>query len=144
MYMRAIIFDMDGTLLDSEGYWTRAPLVLLERKGIHVDPNNMPWMAESFRKTLKNYFKSPDCQLDMTMDECVAWCKNYMYTEIYPKGVPAAQARRAGYPGGRAPAERAHVPAVRHGGTIPDHQCEPDGHCALLPVLSNHLRCTPQ
>ena len=88
MYMRAIIFDMDGTLLDSEGYWTRAPLVLLERKGIHVDPNNMPWMAESFRKTLKNYFKSPDCQLDMTMDECVAWCKNYMYTEIYPKGVP--------------------------------------------------------
>ena len=42
MYMRAIIFDMDGTLLDSEGYWTRAPLVLLERKGIHVDPNNRP------------------------------------------------------------------------------------------------------
>ena len=86
--MRAIIFDMDGTLLDSEGYWTRAPLVLLERKGIRVDPNNMPWMAESFRKTLKNYLESPDCQLDMTMDECVAWCKNYMYTEIYPKGVP--------------------------------------------------------
>ena len=33
MYMRAIIFDMDGTLLDSEGYWTRAPLVLLRAAG---------------------------------------------------------------------------------------------------------------
>ena len=25
MDMRAIIFDMDETLLDSEGYWMRAP-----------------------------------------------------------------------------------------------------------------------
>ena len=70
------------------GEYPRLILKMFERKGIHVDPNNMPWMAESFRKTLKNYFESPDCQLDMTMDECVAWCKNYMYTEIYPKGVP--------------------------------------------------------
>lgn len=88
LYMKAIIFDMDGTLLDSECYWTGAPLVLLERKGIKVDPNNMPWMTSRYRQTLKNYLASPDCRLDMSFEECEAWCQNYMYTEIYPKDVP--------------------------------------------------------
>ena len=51
MYMWAIIFDMDGTLLDSEGYWTRAPLVLLERKGIHVEyPTTCPGWRSPFAK----------------------------------------------------------------------------------------------
>lgn len=88
MYMRAIIFDMDGTLLDSEGYWTRVPLALMKSRGIQVDPDNMPWMAPSFRNTLKNYYASPDCQLDIPYDEAVAWCKHYMYTEIYNRDVP--------------------------------------------------------
>ena len=31
--IKAFIFDMDGTLVDSEKYWTLAPRVMLERFG---------------------------------------------------------------------------------------------------------------
>ena len=50
MYMRAIIFDMDGTLLDSEGYWTRAPLVLLERRASMWIPTTCPGWRSPFAK----------------------------------------------------------------------------------------------
>ena len=31
--IKAFIFDMDGTLVDSEKFWTMAPRVMLERFG---------------------------------------------------------------------------------------------------------------
>ena len=35
--MEGVIFDLDGTLLDSMGLWRRAGVIYLERYGIEVD-----------------------------------------------------------------------------------------------------------
>lgn len=57
--IRAAIFDLDGTLLDSNGYWDRAPEVYLEGLGVQAAPGigqtifamTMPEAADYLRRT---------------------------------------------------------------------------------------------
>ncbi len=86
--MQAVIFDMDGTLLDSEKLWSDLFLEMLKAFSIPYDKNNMPWKSTSFRKTIRNYLSSPDCRLQKSFEECEAWGLEYMYNYVYPSGIP--------------------------------------------------------
>ena len=84
--MQAIIFDMDGTLVDSEKYWVLLPRILLYCLGIELTDEqweHAPWRRTSFHSTLKSYFASPELAIDKPYEECVAWCKEYIYHRIY-------------------------------------------------------------
>lgn len=82
--MRAIIFDMDGTLIDSEKYWVTLPLRLLEAYGISTEGwENAPWRDTTFHKTLKNYYALPGCALPIPYEEGEKWCMDYMYKRLY-------------------------------------------------------------
>lgn len=88
--MKAFIFDMDGTLVDSEKFWTLAPRVLLERFGHKLTDAEWEdavttWRASSYRKTLKNIYDGKLFDLPFpTAWDAEEWIRNYMYTEIYP------------------------------------------------------------
>ena len=86
--MQAVIFDLDGTLLDSEKLWSELFLEMLKTFNIPYDEKNMPWKSTSFRKTIRNYLSSPDCQLHKSFEECEAWGVEYMYDYVYPSGIP--------------------------------------------------------
>lgn len=88
--MKAIIWDMDGTITDTEKYWSLLPFRLLEAHGV-PDPRGdaAPWyLRSSYRASLANYLSAPDCPLHMSVDEAIIWCKNYIYTHVYPLGAP--------------------------------------------------------
>ena len=87
--MKAIIWDMDGTITDTEKYWMENPLRLLEHFGV-PDPRgkDAPWFQTSSARSINTYLHSPECRLNMTLDECVIWCRNYIYTHIYADGAP--------------------------------------------------------
>ena len=99
--MKAIIWDMDGTLTDTETYWVQNILRLLEHYGV-PDPRgkDAPWFGTATSETIKNYLASPDCRLTMTYPEARAWCRNYIYTHTYAQGAPLK-------PGARDPLEAA-------------------------------------
>lgn len=86
--IKAFIFDMDGTLVDSEKYWTLAPRVMLERFGYKLTDeewNNAAWRASSYRQTLKNIYEGKLFELPFpTPWDAEEWIRGYMYSEIYP------------------------------------------------------------
>ena len=45
MKYKAIIFDMDGTIIDTEHIWANANRTVLERRGIILTPENQEWLA---------------------------------------------------------------------------------------------------
>ena len=84
--IRAIIFDMDGTLLDSEKYWVKLPQIFLAHHGVVMtdeELKNAPWRQSSFSKTLAGYYASPECAVDISYEEGLAWCRDYIYNKIY-------------------------------------------------------------
>ena len=87
--MKAIIWDMDGTLTDTEYYWIRNIFRLLEHYGV-PDPRGMaaPWFGTATSETIKNYLASPDCKLNMSYHAARSWCRNYIYTHTYAQGAP--------------------------------------------------------
>ena len=87
--MRAIIWDMDGTITDTETYWVLNIFRLLEHYGV-PDPRgkSAPWFGTATSETIRNYLNSPDCRLDMPFEQARAWCRNYIYTHTYAAGAP--------------------------------------------------------
>ena len=87
--MKAIIWDMDGTITDSEQFWTANPFRMLEHFGV-PDPRgkDAPWFQTHYSESIKAYLASPDCKLNMTYEECVNWGKNYVYSHAYSEGTP--------------------------------------------------------
>ncbi len=84
--IRAIIFDMDGTLLDSEKYWVMLPGIFLRHHGVDISDEelkNAPWQQASFSGTLAGYFKSPECAVSMSYEDALKWCREYIYNVIY-------------------------------------------------------------
>ena len=87
--MKAIIWDMDGTITDTERYWIRNIFRLLEHCGVPEERGmDAPWFGTATSETIKNYLASPDCRIDMTYEQARAWCRNYIYTHIYAAGAP--------------------------------------------------------
>lgn len=84
--IRAIIFDMDGTLLDSEKYWMQLPGIFLRHHGVDITDDelkNAPWQTASFSRTLAGYYASPECAVDMSYEDALKWCRHYIYNKIY-------------------------------------------------------------
>lgn len=84
--IRAIIFDMDGTLLDSEKYWVKLPQIFLAHHGVMMTDEELesaPWREASFSKTLAGYYASPECAVEICYDDALAWCRDYIYNNIY-------------------------------------------------------------
>lgn len=87
--MKAIIWDMDGTITDTEKYWIRNIFRLLEHYGVpDARGTAAPWFGVATSGTIKNYLASPDCRLDLTYEQCRDWCRNYIYTHTYAEGAP--------------------------------------------------------
>ena len=87
MSIKAFIFDMDGTLVDSEKYWTLAPRKMLEHYGYNLTDeewNNAPWRAASYRVTCKNIVEGDLFDIPLDVQEAAEWIRTYMYTVIYP------------------------------------------------------------
>ena len=101
--MKAIIWDMDGTITDSEQFWTANPFRMLEHFGV-PDPRgkSAPWFKTHYSESIKAYLESPDCKINMTYEECIIWGKNYAHE---------AQCERV--VGSRKGAEHPDVPAFR-------------------------------
>ena len=87
--MKAIIWDMDGTLTDTETWWVQNIFRLLEHYGVpDARGRNAPWFGTATSETIKNYLASPDCRLNLTYSQCRSWCRNYIYTHTYASGAP--------------------------------------------------------
>jgi len=85
--IKAFIFDMDGTLVDSEKYWTLAPRKMLEHFGYNLSDeewDNAPWRAASYRVTCKNICEGKIFDLPINAEEAAEWIRGYMYSVIYP------------------------------------------------------------
>ena len=67
--MQAAIFDMDGTLIDSMGYWRSVALEFLEEKGYEIPPELRQWVRlNSVRSTpakFRQYFDIPETDAQM-------------------------------------------------------------------------------
>lgn len=87
--MKAIIWDMDGTLTDTERYWVVNIFRMLEYFGVPDGRGkDAPWFGGATSETIRNYLASPDCRLNMTYEQCRTWCRNYIYTHTYAEGAP--------------------------------------------------------
>ena len=87
--MKAIIWDMDGTITDTETYWMLNIFRLLEHCGVpDARGKAAPWYGSSYSGTLKSYLASPDCRIDWTFEQCNTWCRNYINTHTYAAGAP--------------------------------------------------------
>lgn len=75
--IRAVIFDLDGTLLESESAWRQSAIRLLVHKHIVVPPYIFEALpTKLFREQLKMLLSDPAIDLGMDFDACVAWCLN--------------------------------------------------------------------
>jgi len=87
--MKAIIWDMDGTLTDTERYWVVNIFRLLEHYGVPDSRGkDAPWFGTTTEETMHNYLASPDCRLNLPYLFCRDWCRNYIYTHTYADGAP--------------------------------------------------------
>ena len=68
--MEGVIFDLDGTLLDSMGLWRRAGVIYLERYGIEVDESLadiiLPLTIRGAARYIKEHFPVPESVENIT------------------------------------------------------------------------------
>ncbi|MBQ1945535.1 MAG: HAD family phosphatase [Clostridia bacterium] len=84
--IKAIIWDMDGTFINSEDYWTAMPRVWLKKHGIELTDEEWetaPWRTVGFRAMLRNIYEMGIVENPEPIDEAIVWCKDYMYGTIY-------------------------------------------------------------
>jgi sugar-phosphatase len=89
MHYKAIIFDMDGTIIDTEHIWKQATIELIARRGITLSPEQL--------KQLENKISGKgtlDCctiikqELNLTDDVVIlAEEKTIIANELYAKGI---------------------------------------------------------
>lgn len=73
--IKAVLFDLDGTLLESEPAWRQAAIRLLCRKDQLIPPyilENIDHLL--FREQLRLLLADESIHLDMTYEECERWC----------------------------------------------------------------------
>lgn len=82
--MQAILFDLDGTLIDSEKYWMLLPLIWMEHNGIYVrDWIHVPYQRWSFRETLQAYLEYAHIADPEVFRRAEKWCLDYMREHYY-------------------------------------------------------------
>ncbi len=89
MKYKAIIFDMDGTIVDSEHIWKKANVVIIERRGITVTPE----MKEELGRKLSGLALHDSCrivkevaQLDDKIEHLIAE-KSQFACELYAEEI---------------------------------------------------------
>lgn len=84
----AILFDMDGTLLDSEKYWLRVPSIFLHEFGITPPESCLPVLGRlRFRAQMDALYAANAYPKGMRYDEAVEWCSVRM-DDFYSAGMP--------------------------------------------------------
>lgn len=75
--MKAVLFDLDGTLLESETYWRQSAIRLLCSKDISLPEYILETVEHTlFREQLKLLLNDRSIDLGMDFDACVRWCLN--------------------------------------------------------------------
>ena len=93
--IRAIIFDMDGTLLDSETLWIRTPALLMAEMGCPVPATlSGVWGKARLRVQLRALCDIGAQPHGMSWDDCVAWCRERVL-RFYFEDIPLKPGARA-------------------------------------------------
>jgi len=85
MKYSAIIFDLDGTIIDSEHIWKRATVCMLESKGIHLSQETKQDLTTKLHgigviesgKLIKAYFNLPESPQQLVDEQNVLASKSY-------------------------------------------------------------------
>lgn len=88
MKISACLFDMDGTLLDSEKFWLRVPILFLREHGLTAPEPLWPILGRlRYRVQLQQFYDIGLHPKGMTYDEAVEWCRLRM-DAFYYEGMP--------------------------------------------------------
>ena len=84
----AILFDMDGTLMDSEKFWLRIPSIFLREFGIEPPESCRPALGRlRYRAQLDALYAAGAYPKGMAYQEAVEWCRVKM-DDFYYAGMP--------------------------------------------------------
>lgn len=69
MKLSAVIFDLDGTLVDSEIAWGKAFVDVLQKLGVKVESSHPQTTGVSIKPNWSRLFKEYNIKTDLTLDE---------------------------------------------------------------------------
>ena len=87
--MRAVLFDMDGTLVDSEKLWDISLAALYEELGGRLSPEvRASLVGGSAEDTIQTVYTDLDLELDpVAMEESSRWLHDYT-ADLFDDGLP--------------------------------------------------------